>query len=463
VVGRLAVVVVLVLALFKGVSPFSEPDVWWHLRVGELIRSGSGLTFVDPSAALAERPYVATQWLPEAVASGAYDLWGPGAVIWLRTAAIVGLVAAVYWMCRRHAGRLPSAVVAGLALVGAGGGLNPRPQLVSFILFAATVHAWCGMVQDHRPRWWLVPLFWLWACSHGLWVFGLALGVVLLVATTADPATRPPRQELRRLGALWVACLLAVAATPLGPALLTTPFKVAGNASMIAEEWRATPLNNVFSWAALAMVAGTALLWVVRPARRSWWRLALLAFGAACVLWMWRLVPLGVIAIAPLLAGALQESILSPGERVSGRERRALVVGVGSLLAVAAIVAASPAGATAQRYPGPVHAVETALAGLPERTVVMVDFGISGWLLHQHPGLVPVADLRGEIYASRHLIDYRDALAARPGWSSFVEGTGATAALLSADSALAEAVRGYEGWSVRASDENFVLLTRWTP
>jgi hypothetical protein len=458
-VGRAAVGLVLGLALVKGLSPFSEPDVWWHLRVGELIRSGSGLTYTDPSAALAARPYVATQWLPEAVTSAAYDLGGTGAVLWLRAAAIVLLVAGVYWACRRTAGRLPSAVVAGLTLIGAGGGLNPRPQLVSFVLFAVTVHAWCGMVQDRRPRWWLVPLFWVWACSHGLWAFGLAVGAVLLAASIADPDTRPSRREVGRLAGLWGACLAAVAATPLGPQLLLTPLQVAGNASMIAEEWRATPLNNVFSWAALTMVAGTAVLWAVRPARRPWWQLALLGFGAACVLWMWRLVPLGCIAVAPLLAGALQESIASRREPVGPRERRSLVVGVVALLAVAAVAATGPTASTAQRYPGGLRPVDAALADLPAGTVVMADFGISGWLLHEHPALTPVADLRGEIYSRAHLKAYADTLTARPGWSQFVESTGATAAVLGTDSALADALRNRSGWTVRATTDDFIVLT----
>jgi hypothetical protein len=458
-VGRAAVGLVLGLALVKGLSPFSEPDVWWHLRVGELIRSGSGLTFTDPSASLATRPYVATQWLPEAVTSAAYDVWGTGAVVWLRAAAIVLLVAAVYWACRRTAGRLPSAVVAGLTLIGAGGGLNPRPQLVSFVLFAVTVHAWCGMVQDRRPRWWLVPLFWVWACSHGLWTFGLAVGAVLLAATTADPATRPSRRELGRLAGLWGACLAAVAATPLGPQLLATPLQVAGNASWIAEEWRATPLNNVFSWAALVMVASTSVLWLARPAQRPWWQLALLGLGAACVLWMWRLVPLGCVAVAPLLAGALQECIVSRREPVGARERRALVVGVVALLAVAAAVTAGPSGADAQRFPEDVRPVDAALARLPEGTVVMADFGVSGWLLNQHPELTPVADLRGEIYSQAHLKAYAEALTAKPGWLEFVESTGAGAAVLRSDAPLSGALAARAGWVTTARTATTVLLT----
>jgi hypothetical protein len=459
-VGTAAVAMLLVLALVKGLSPYAEPDVWWHLQVGDLVRSGLDLTFWDPSARFAAREYTATQWLPEVITSSMAAAVGDGVVLWLRAAVVIALVATLYCACRRYAGRLPAVVAAGLALIGAGGGLNPRPQLVSFVLFAVTVHACCGMAADRRPRWWLVPVFWLWACCHGLWAFGLALSALVLLALAADPLTRPSRPQLVRLGLLWGACLLAVSMTPLGPRLLLTPFEVAGNASMIADEWRATPLNNVFSWSALLAVVSCAVLWSLRPARRPLWQLALLGFAAVATLWMWRLVPLGCIAAAPLLAGALQEHLTARREPVTATERRGLLVGTAALLTIAAAVAASPLGTSAQRYPGSMRPIDQALDSLPAGTVVLDDFGISGWLLREHPELTPVADLRGEIYSRSHLGAYRDVLRVKPGWQHFVQRTGSEAALLERESSLADALVNRLRWTTTASTDDYVLLRR---
>ena len=462
-VSYVSVTLVLALALVLGLSTFSEPDAWWHLRVGQLIRDTGQLTAWDPSAAFATRPYVATQWLPEAVASTAYSALNAGALLWLRAVAVVTLVAVVYRAARRYAGRLPASVAAGLMLIGAGGGLNPRPQLVSFVLFAVTVHAWCGMVADRKPRWWLPVLFWLWACSHGLWTFGLALGALMLVAVAVDPSERPSRQELSGLARVWAACLVAVAITPAGPALLNTPFSVAGNASMIAEEWRPTPFNNVFSWTALLMLMLCAALWALKPHQRKWWQIALLGFAAFCVLWMWRLVPLGCIAVAPLLAGGLQDHLRAGREPFARGERQALVAGCSLLLTIGAAVCATPVGTNAQAYPGALGPIDGALTGLPDRTVVLNDFGISGWLLWAHPDLVPVADLRGEIYSRDYLVAYQDVLAVRPGWHSFLDATNPQAALLSRDSALADALAQRLHWTTVAATDEFVLLRSKTP
>jgi hypothetical protein len=454
---------VLLLATVHGLSRFSEPDLWWHLRVGDWIRQGHGLVWRDPSAAFADRDYVATQWLPEVVASWLYSVVGLGGILWLRAVAVLAITGVVYAACRRFAGRLPSALVAGLALLGEAGGLNPRPQLLSFLFFALVVLAWCGTARDLRPRWWLVPLFWVWACCHGLWAFGLVVGAIVLVLVTVDP--RRPRRGVgvRNLYLLWAACLAAAALTPLGPRLLMTPFDVATNASMIAEEWRPTPFNNIFSVTAVAMVVLCAVLWATRPEPRPWWQIGLLAFAAGATLWMWRLVPLGTIAAAPLLAGAIEDRLAAAKEPVTRRERMSLLSAFLVLVVAAAPLSAGPLGAAASQYPSGMTTINRALDSLPPSTVVMDDFGISGWLLWAHPDLSPVADLRGEIYNHEYLSQYKDALAVKPGWRDFVDKTGAKAALVERDSALADALANRSRWTVSASNNDLVLLQDANP
>ena len=73
------------------------------------------------------------------------------------------------------------------------GSLSLRPHLVSFALVAVTTGAWLATRRDGRARWWLVPMTWVWACSHGMWFVGVAIGVVALVglSSTAPSAERP--------------------------------------------------------------------------------------------------------------------------------------------------------------------------------------------------------------------------------------------------------------------------------
>ena len=204
------------LGLVIGIGKFWEVDTWWHLSVGQHILDTHTLRGPDAWARFADRPYTATQWLPEAAAAWLVGVMGPGGVVLLRATSVLTLVVLLYVLGRLSAGRLTAGLVAAVALLGAGAGLNPRPQLVSFVLFAVTVLAWWRTAHDHRPRWWLVAVYWLWACSHGLWSIGLAVNGVLLAALVLDPRTRPDRRTTLRLGGLLAACTLAVAVTPLG-------------------------------------------------------------------------------------------------------------------------------------------------------------------------------------------------------------------------------------------------------
>lgn len=457
-IGPVTVVLAFSFALAAGLAPFFEPDVWWHLYVGKLVRQTHQLTQWDPSAPFAVRPYVATQWLPELVASFGYQWAGPAAVVWLRAASILALTATLYATCRQRSGRLAAGGACILALIGSAGGLNPRPQLVSFVFMALLLWAQAGSPMDRRGPWWLAGLFWVWGCCHGLWSVGLAFMVVTLVADVVDERTARVGRPLRGRLALVAACLVAVMLTPLGPKLLVTPFDVAANASTIADEWKVTPLDNPFAIAACLELGLIALLWVLRPQRRSWRDLAHFAFACGCVLWMWRLVPIGAIVAAPLLATALHDAIGVDAEPLTRSGRRMLAGGLGVLLVIAAICAASPLGASAQHSPGQMGSVDAALNRLPSRTVVLDDFALSGWLLWRHANLAPVADLRGEIYDLSYLHRYQDALEARPGWEAFVTKTGPGAALLTRDSALADALVHRLHWREVASDSGYALF-----
>jgi hypothetical protein len=461
--GWLGFGLAMALGLVIGTARFWEVDTWWHLSVGQHILDTGTLRGPDAWARFADRPYTATQWLPEAVAAWLVGLVGPGGVVFLRALSVLTLVALLYGLGRLSAGRLTAGLVAVVALLGAGAGLNPRPQLVSFVLFAVTVFAWWRTAHDHRPRWWLVPVYWLWACSHGLWSIGLAVNGILLAALVLDPRTRPDLRATARLGAVLAACTLAVAVTPLGPSLLGTPFEVAGNAAGIAEEWRATPLNNIFSIAAMAMVVGTALLWLWTRRRPPVWKAVLLLTSMGLVLAMWRLVPMGSIVAAPLLADALGAVGHRPEPRTR-TERKVVAVTWAVFVLLAAALSLSPAGERAQQFPGNLAGVDRALDALPAGTVVLDDFALSGWLIHEHPDLVPVADLRVEIYSADHLHSYVRTERVEPGWEQLLATTGARHAVLQSDSALATALQQRLAWTVvattdnTATHDNYVLL-----
>jgi hypothetical protein len=202
----------------------------------------------------------------------------------------------------------------------------------------------------------------------------------------------------------------------------------------------------------------TSLLWLLARHRPRPWELAQLALSLGLTLVMWRLVPLGAILAAPLLASALQPLIGRAREGWSRRERRAVVASWAGALVLATLVAAGPVGASAQQFPGELGAVDSALAELPAGTVVWDDFGLSGWLLWRHASLRPVIDLRVELYSPEYIDAYRRTELVEEGWRELPARTRASYAVLRTDSALGAAFKDRLGWSTVATGGGYAVL-----
>jgi uncharacterized protein (DUF983 family) len=435
-----------------GIRAVSDPDAWWHLKTGAYVLSHWQFNGPDPWVPFSSRPFVLTQWLPEIVAQKGYELLGLPAVAWLRCAAMLALISALVWAARQAADAVPAIIAALAALVGTGGSLSERPQLVSLVLLAVTVGAWWRTAGDLRPRWWLVPMTFVWACSHGLWGVGVLIGLAVLAGLALD--RRLDRRSAARLLAIPALSIMAAAVTPVGPRLLLTPLEVSSNASQFVQEWRPTDARSLFAAVTLGMIAVALLPWMRGTAARPWWQIALAGTALISTLAMMRTVPVGSIIAAPLLASSLQEQ---RGHSPSALARRGICAWVG-LVTAAAIVAAPITAAVAQRPSGWPEALRPQLAAIPAASVVLNDFAAGGWLLWREPHLRPVIDLRSEIYSTDYIRDYLVTQQVRPGWQTFLGRTKPAYALLRYDAPLAVALAEQLRWTTVGKDADFVLL-----
>jgi hypothetical protein len=435
-----------------GIRAVSDPDAWWHLKTGAYVLSDWQFNGSDPWVPFATRPFVLTQWLPEVVAQQGYLLFGLPALAWLRCVAMLALLSALVWAARQTADAVPAIMAALAGLIGTGGSLSERPQLVSFVLLAITVGAWWKTAGDLRPRWWLAPMTFLWACSHGMWGVGVFIGLVVIAGLALD--RRLDRHTAARLLAVPALSIAAAALTPVGPRLLLTPFEVSSNAAQFVAEWQPTDVRDTFALVTLGMIALVLLSWIRATTTRTWWQIALAGTAVVCTLAMGRTVPIGSIIAAPLLASALQEQRRHPAAPLS---RRATSAWIG-LTAAAAIVAAPLAGALATQPSGTPERLRPQLAAIPAKTVVLNEFSVGGWLLWAEPHLTPVIDLRSEIYSTGYIRDYVRMRDVRAGWQVFLERTKPEYALLKTNAALTVALAERLSWTTVSKDAGYVLL-----
>lgn len=433
------------------VVPVGDPDTFWHLRAGDDLRRTWSFRSPDPWSQFASRPWTLHEWLPELVASLVYQVGGLAAVALLLPLGAVATGAVLWWACRRATSIIPSALLMAIALGAMTGGLSVRPQLVTFALAALFSGAWLATAADLRPRWWLVPATWLWACSHGMWFTGVLVGGVVVAGLAVQRGV--PARRLAGLASVPALGLLGAALTPVGPGLLLAPLTVRAYTRFVTE-WRAPTLGDPFFVLALVLLAVPLLIWARSRRVPSWPELGVLLLAALITLAYARTVAVGAALAAPVAALAVEHVL--PLRREPRRRREVTLTA--TLAAVGLAVAAALAPGVAASPTGVPNALDAQLSALPAGTVVYNDYALGGWLHWRYPRLQPVIDGRTEIYDISYVESYVDSLIVRPGWQDFITRTKATYALVDAQSAPASALVEVLRWSVVGRDGTFVLL-----
>ena len=441
-------------------APIADPDTWWHLRLGHDL-SASGLQW---SSVQHWSPFATEAWDPSAPLSDivffrAEDWFGLPGVAWLFGLGLLAMLAAAYLCCRSVAADLPAVLATVVMVAGASGSMTPRPQIVSFVLIPIVVCVWLRTEKDHTPRWWLIPLTWVWAMCHGYWFIGVLVGLTFaggmaLSARLAGGRLISP--ESRRLLAVPLLSLGAAMLTPVGPGLVLAPARVGERGQFVEEGMRTAFNNRVHPWLVLAMILIVAAIWAIKRLDVSVSRVGLLVMSVGWLLIAERTVAVAAILMAPLLASAVQSLISerSTDPWVTKRGILAFMGAAGLGLAVLALVVPHTAGDPDDVPTG----FDERLRSQPADAVVLNEYTVGGWLAWQYPQIHVAIDPLADAYSVDYLRSYRDMLRARGDWTQFVEDTDPDLAVLREADPITPALTD-AGWKVEATDGPFVLMT----
>jgi hypothetical protein len=440
---------ILVSLVANTARPLTNTDTYFHLRFGHEFLDGWSLRHPGSVSTFATADWVPTQWLAEVAMAKTEDWFGLAGVAWLAGLLQVVLFVGVYAAVRGRSGPLVAMPVTAVALYAMQGGLSMRPQIVSYLLTAVVVAAWLRTLDDHRMRWWLPPVVWLWAMLHGMWPMALVIGAAAALGLALD---RTPRRVVLRGALLTAACAGAAALTPVGPSLYGAVVAVGVRREFFAE-WLPPDWVSWESGGFVLLLLAT-LIGVWRRAENSWTETLLIALAGVLAAYSVRTVPVGAAMLAPLAAGPLQALTGRRSPPVDVRERWAVLGGAGLALVVLALAVPRTSD-----DPLPVPSwSDRAIGGLPAGTKVLNDWSLGGYLMWRYPGLDLVMHGYGDTFTTAELTRNSDLVGIRSGWQDQVRETGARVAVLRPRSILASQLTSQEGWTVVDRSDTLELL-----
>jgi hypothetical protein len=299
---------------------FDDPDMWWHLKTGEVIWTTHSIPTTDLfSYTTNHHAWIPHEWLSEVLIYGAYRLGGySGLMLWLCLCTAALLIGG-YALCSLYSGNAKVAFVGGLTIWLFGTiGFAIRPHMIGYLLLMVELlllHL--GQTRDRRWFFGLPPLFAIWINCHGSFFFGIVLAGVFLFSSWFDfrsgslIATRWNPRSRRTLLLTFVLSVAALFLNPIGAKLVLYPLNTMldiGTGVSPISEWQPLQFNDGRSFAFLGILGCIFLLVIVRRTELLWQELVVLAVGtwfAASHLRM--LFVFGILA-APILSRLLSET-----------------------------------------------------------------------------------------------------------------------------------------------------------
>jgi hypothetical protein len=477
----------------------SDPGLGWHLRnIDAMIAKGGWLTEDPFSGPRGGQPWWTNQWLGE-LPLWLGDRWaGLEGIAAVATLVLAFTFRCLYRMLERDGQPWPAAACwTALAAAAISGSWVARPNLFT-ILFAMLTARACESYhagrRSARSLLWLLPLFAVWANTHGGFVAGLILlaascaiecGLFVIAATAED--RHAARQKASICAALLAGCVLATLINPYGLSLYAHVLQLLGDPYFmdLHSEWKSPQFHGkgAFQFEGLMLLVPLLLATSRRRPNAIELGLSVLLFHFA--LTGLRYLPLWVLVVTPLLARSAAEvpylAELRDRFKQSTEASGLFAVRTGPVPWMASVVIAiafflgsrGVEGRVARLLPEiiPTAALDRLLELHAERpgAVVFHSYNWGGYLTWHGwrpdgSGLRNWIDDRNEVQGRAHVEEYFSILQAEPGWREKLDRAGVSLVCVQPDVPLAfRLADGAGSWQELYRDDYAVIFLRAAP
>lgn len=448
----------LVGAVFVAGSIFSvDPDLWWHIRVGQEILSTHHWPTTDPySFTVAGQPWMAYEWLGEVLLGGIARIAGLQGLMALLIVLASAVILALYGYTTLRSGNSKAAFVTCAVLFALTTPFfSMRPQMLGYFFLILTLIA-LERFRQGKPRilWFLPLVFLLWVNTHGSFIIGLGTIFVYWLAGLKKlelggiEARQWTAAQRTRLELIFLLCLAVLPITPYGTRLAVYPFDMAlsqpVNVANI-QEWQSMPFNLVGGKIFLGLLLG---FFVAQVALRLTWRaeeLALFLFGTMMACLHLRFLVLFVPFFAPLLV-----TIFARWVPRYDRKKDIFVLNAALMaLVIGSIVHYFPSDAemhklVAKTYPA--DAVQY-IRRHPTPGPMLNSYGFGGYLVWALPEQKVFIDGRGDVFERGGVFsDYVHIAKLEPGALAILDSYHVQFCLLERDEALTSVLSASPEW-----------------
>jgi hypothetical protein len=451
-----------------------DPDIWWHLRAGELIVDNHAVPHTDPfSSTRNGSRWIAHEWLSEVLLYGLYREGRLG----LLTVVFGVVIAAAFVIAFMRCAGWP--YIAGMVTVLCAIATIPtwgvRPQVLSLLLTSIFLLVLDRSEKNAKLLWWLPLLTLFWVNLHG--AFALGIGLVFFYALGAaiewlgGKARASGVTRVRDLAAALCGCVLVVPLNPNGLRMYSYPLETLRSRALQSyiSEWRAPDfhLGRFYALAAVLVLTFVVLMFSRRrPRVHELFLVTLTALGA---LHSVRHIPIFVLVAAPLISERLQNWFASwSAMRGIAFPKGGTTIQAALLNTVLLLLATVFLGlhvSTTIRHLGETEkkdfpagaAAFLALHAVPQPMLNCYDWG--GYLIWRlYPEYLVWVDGRTDLYGDRFMDEYMGVSSAKEGWKLELERAGIRSVIFPANSPLVRKLLQDADWQQQYRDEQAVVV-----
>ena len=462
----------LVGAVFVAGSVFSvDPDLWWHIRVGQEILATHHWPTTDPySFTVAGQPWMAYEWLGEVLLGGVARVAGLQGLMALLIILASAVILALYGYTTLRSGNSKAGFVACAVLYALTTPFfSMRPQMLGYFFLILTLIALERFRQGKAGFLWFLPLVFLaWVNTHGSFIIGLGTIIVYWLAGLRKfelggiEARQWTAAQRVRLELIFLLCLAVLPITPYGTRLAVYPFDMAlsqpVNVANIME-WQPMPFNLLGGKIFLVLLLG---FFVAQIAFRLTWRaeeLVLFLFGTMMACLHVRFLILFVPFFAPLLVTIFARWV--PG--YDNKKDKFVLNAALMALVLGAIVHYFPSNTEMRKLVAKTYPAEAVqyIQQHPAPSPMFNTYLFGGYLVWALPEQKVFIDGRGDVFERGGVLsDYLHIANLKPGALAVLDSYHVQSCLVERDEALTVALSASPEWKRIYSDRVSALYVR---